>query len=123
MKQFSNKSIIKRGGRIMILTLSIIFVCISIFAGFIWVCSPGKVLPFLNESGKPIPGSISEKIHININGIQQGMFIKSKNANNPVLLYLHGGMPDYFLTQKYPTGLEEIFTVVVVGATGLMPLL
>ena len=31
---------------------------------------------------------------------------------NPVLLYLHGGMPDYFLTQKYPTGLEDYFTVV-----------
>ena len=40
------------------------------------------------------------------------MFIKSKNAGNPVLLYLHGGMPDYFLTQKYPTGLEDDFTVV-----------
>jgi len=40
------------------------------------------------------------------------MFIKSKNAANPVLLYLHGGMPDYFLTKKYPTGLENYFTVV-----------
>jgi pimeloyl-ACP methyl ester carboxylesterase len=29
-----------------------------------------------------------------------------------VLLYLHGGIPDYFLTQRYPTGLEDIFTVV-----------
>ena len=29
-----------------------------------------------------------------------------------MLLYLHGGMPDYFLTEKYPTGLEEDFTVV-----------
>jgi pimeloyl-ACP methyl ester carboxylesterase len=40
------------------------------------------------------------------------MFIKSKDSTNPVLLYLHGGMPDYFLTQKYPTGLEDYFTVV-----------
>jgi len=44
--------------------------------------------------------------------VEQGMFIKSKDINNPVLLYLHGGMPDYFLTQKYPTGLEDYFTVV-----------
>ncbi len=57
-------------------------------------------------------GSISEKIHININGVEQGMIIKSKDASNPVLLYLHGGMPDYFLTQKYPTGLDDYFTVV-----------
>jgi pimeloyl-ACP methyl ester carboxylesterase len=40
------------------------------------------------------------------------MFIKSKNAANPVLLYLHGGMPDYFLTEKYPTDLENYFTMV-----------
>jgi pimeloyl-ACP methyl ester carboxylesterase len=33
-------------------------------------------------------------------------------SNNPVLLYLHGGMPDYFLAEKYPTGLENYFTIV-----------
>ena len=62
--------------------------------------------------GKVLPGSISEKIHVNINGVEQGMFIKGKDSSNPVLLYLHGGMPDYFLTQDYPTGLDEYFTVV-----------
>jgi hypothetical protein len=40
------------------------------------------------------------------------MFIKGIDINHPVLLYLHGGMPDYFLTEKYPTGLEDLFTVV-----------
>jgi pimeloyl-ACP methyl ester carboxylesterase len=40
------------------------------------------------------------------------MFIESKDATHPVLLYLHGGMPDYFLTARYPTGLEDYFTVV-----------
>lgn len=37
--------------------------------------------------------------------LEQGMFIRSKNAMNPVLLYLYGGLPEYFLTRKYPTGL------------------
>ncbi len=41
-----------------------------------------------------------------------GFFIKGQNKSNPVLLYLHGGMPDYFLPEQYPTGLDEIFTVV-----------
>jgi pimeloyl-ACP methyl ester carboxylesterase len=112
MERFTKLSIIKCGGRIMILTLSIILVCISILAGLLRVYSPGKVIPFLDSNGKPLPGSISEKTFINIGGVRQGMFIKGKNANNPVLLYLHGGMPDYFLTQKYPTGLEDYFTVV-----------
>jgi pimeloyl-ACP methyl ester carboxylesterase len=59
-----------------------------------------------------VAGNISEKVFVNINGVRQGMFIKSKNAANPVLLYLHGGLPDYFLTKRYPTGLEDLFTVV-----------
>ena len=43
------------------------------------------------------------------------MFITGKNINNPVLLFLHGGMPVLFLIQKYPTGLENYFTVVFIG--------
>jgi pimeloyl-ACP methyl ester carboxylesterase len=35
-----------------------------------------------------------------------------KNVANPVVLFLHGGTPDYFLTHRYPTGLENHFTVV-----------
>ena len=76
------------------------------------ILSPGRMKPYKDETGKVIPGSISEKTFINIGGIRQGMIIKSKNDKNPVLLYLHGGVPDYYLTKKYPTGLEEMFTVV-----------
>ena len=112
MKRFSNISIIQKGGRIMLTILSIFLVCILILVGVLLAYSPGKAKPFLDESGKPLEGSISEKIHVNINGVEQGMFIKSKDSTNPVLLYLHGGMPDYFLSCKYPTGLDDYFTVV-----------
>ena len=53
----------------MILTLSVILVCISIFAGYLRVYSPGKAISFLEVSGKPLPGSISEIIRVNINGV------------------------------------------------------
>ncbi len=96
----------------MLIILSFLLVCILILSGVLLVYSPGKAKPFLDESGKPLAGSISEKIFIDVNGVRQGMFIKSKNSANPVLLYLHGGMPDYFLTEKYPTGLENYFTMV-----------
>lgn len=58
-------------------------------------------------------GSISEKISVEINGIQQGMFIKGRDINKPVLLLLHGGpgTSDYFLTREYPTDLEDEFVV------------
>lgn len=69
-------------------------------------------MSYLDKYNEPLARSISEKVYVNINGVEQGMFIKGKDDSNPVLLYLHGGMPEYFLTRKYPTGLEDIFTVV-----------
>jgi len=77
------------------------------------VWSPGEPKPFLDKNGEVMAGSISEKIYVSINGVEQGMFIKSKNKANPVLLFLHGGpgMPEYYLTRSYPTGLEDYFTV------------
>lgn len=96
----------------MVIILSILLGCMLILAGMLLFKSPGRPLPFLDGQGNPLPGSISEKIHIDINGVEQGMFIKSRDSTNPVLLYLHGGLPDYFLTKKYPTGLEDLFTIV-----------
>ena len=66
----------------------------------------------LDENDRLLRGSISEKAFVNINGIRQGMFIQSKDAKHPVLLLLHGGLPEYFLTERYPTGLENDFTLV-----------
>ena len=93
----------------IILAILLIFI---FSAGVLFILSPGKPEPFLDKNGNHLSGSISEKVYININGVKQGMFIKSKDSTKPVLLFLHGGMPVYFLTRKYPTGLEDIFTVV-----------
>ncbi len=96
----------------MLTIAAVLLVCLLIPAGVMLARSSGKAEPFLNEHGRQLEGSLSEKVFVTINGVMQGMFIKSKDATNPVLLYLHGGMPDYFLTKRYPTGLEECFTVV-----------
>lgn len=79
---------------------------------FLVIVSPGKPESFRDENDKILERSISEKVFLQIGGVRQGMFIQSKDSANPVLLYLHGGIPDYFLTKKYPTGLEDYFTVV-----------
>lgn len=112
IRWFSNRSLPRKAGRIMLIVLSIFFVCILILLGVLLAYSPGKPTPFLDENGIKLSSSISEKIFLDINGTKQGMFIKGKNLNNPVILYLHGGMPDYFLTEKYPTHLEDNFTMV-----------
>lgn len=93
------------------LPVSAIAVGILILAVVLWVLSPGKPAAFVDEHGRPLNGSISEKIYVDINGVRQGMFIEGRDSTNPVLLYLHGGMPEYFLTQRYPTALEDYFTV------------
>jgi pimeloyl-ACP methyl ester carboxylesterase len=98
--------------RITLIVISALLVPVLIIVGVLLLWSPGTPKPFLDDIGNPLAGSLSEKIFISINGVEQGMFIKSKNARNPVLLYLHGGMPDYFLTEHYPTGLDEYFTVI-----------
>jgi pimeloyl-ACP methyl ester carboxylesterase len=74
--------------------------------------SLGKPKQFLDDNKKVLKNSISEKVFLEINGAQQGAFIKGENLDNPIILYLHGGMPDYFLTEKYPTRLEKNFIVV-----------
>jgi pimeloyl-ACP methyl ester carboxylesterase len=96
----------------LMIILSIVVACFLILLGVLLAISPGKPAPVVDENGKPLPDSISEKIYVEINGVEQGMFIKCRDRRNPVLLYLHGGMPDYFLTPRYPTGLENLFTVV-----------
>jgi pimeloyl-ACP methyl ester carboxylesterase len=108
----SLQSFVAKAGRIVFVLVSILVGCVLVLVGVLLAWSPGKPQPFLAENGSPLSGSISEKVFVNINGLQQGMFIKSKDKTNPVLLFLHGGMPEYFLTQRYPTGLEDYFTIV-----------
>ncbi len=96
----------------ILITISVLAILILALVIVLRIYSPGKPDPFVDTNGVPVAGSISEKTFVTIGGICQGMIIKSKNIHNPVLLYLHGGIPDYFLTQKYPTGLEDYFTVV-----------
>lgn len=97
----------------MLSILSVLLICVFISVGVLMVWSPGKPKPFLDKNGKKLTGSISEKIHVKINGVEQGMFIKGKDKTKPVLLFVHGGpgMPEYAISQKYATVLENYFTV------------
>ncbi len=112
MRKLPLPTFVRKAGRIMLVILSIFLVSMLVLVGVLLAVSPGKSTPILAANGQPLAGSLSEKIFVNINGVEQGMFIRSKDAAHPVLLYLHGGMPDYFLSERYPTKLEDDFTVV-----------
>lgn len=73
--------------------------------------SDGRPLPVLGDDGRPVPGSLAEKVFLDVNGARQGMVLRGRDPTAPVLLVLHGGMPELFLTERYPTGLEDLFTV------------
>ena len=113
--------VIHRFARMIMLCIGGLGVVVIGFIVFLLAVSPGRPSPVLDSDGRPVAGSISQKIFVEINGVEQGMFIRTRNPENPVLLYVHGGMPDSFLEDRYPTGLEDIFTVSVnlAGLPGL----
>jgi pimeloyl-ACP methyl ester carboxylesterase len=104
---------IKTTARVSLLLFSFLLTGIILLVLFLLARSPGQPGSFKDSDGKLIDGSVSEKIWVKIGGISQGMFIRGKNINNPVILYVHGGpaFPNYFLIDKYRPGLEENFTV------------
>lgn len=73
---------------------------------------PGRPRAFTDASGAVLPNSLAEKVWLPINGVEQGMFITSNDTRQPVLLYLHGGLPEFFLAEKASPRLEQLFTVV-----------
>ncbi len=107
-------SSIRRAGRIMGIFLTIVAAIIVLAVGLLAIWSPGKTRPVVDAKGNLLPNSIAEKIHVSINGLEQGMFVRSADAAHPVLLNIHGGpgMPTYFLDRQYPAGLEADFTIV-----------
>ncbi len=97
--------------------MGVIIVLVSALGltGLLLWWSPGTTQPLMDADGHHrLPESISQKLSVPINGVQQGMVIRGEDTANPVLLWVHGGpgMPDYPLTQQYPTDLTGLFTVV-----------
>jgi len=93
-------------------TISLVTIVVALVI-FLFAVSPGRALPFRDETGKIIRGSISEKIFVNINGFNTGMFIKGIDSTKPLLLFIHGGpgMPEYAVSRKYDQILEKHFVV------------
>lgn len=97
----------------MILTASLVVLVLGTLA-WLLVVSPGQPRPLVDAEGRTIPGSLSERVFIEVGGVRQGMIIQSADPSNPVLLFLHGGpgMVEFFMEQEYPTGIAQHFTVV-----------
>lgn len=98
----------------MFAAMFLVFVLLAVGTVWLLTVSPGRLAPLSDAAGNIIPGSISERVTVEIGGIPQGMFIQSADPANPVLLFLHGGpgMVEFFMEQEHPTGLAQHFTMV-----------
>lgn len=53
------------------------------FGGVMRAISPGVPELLLDAAGRPIAGSLSEKVFVEINGTRQGMIIQSTDVTHP----------------------------------------
>ena len=66
-KQHSSQPLVRKVKSIMLTIPVVLLVCVFILGGVLLACSPGKPKPYLDEKGKLLPDSISEKIFVKIN--------------------------------------------------------
>ena len=95
------------------LIVGVLLLLLALLLYFV-IVSTGRIREYKDDKGNQLEGSISEKIKIDINGAQNGLFINGKNLDNPVLLFVSSGpgTDDYFLNEKYPDmHIEDEFTV------------
>jgi hypothetical protein len=56
-------------------------------AGFLCAISPGRPPGLVDDAGRPVKGSLSERVVVPINGVPQGMIIQSTDISHPVVLF------------------------------------
>ncbi len=109
------KKILKIAGIALAAIVGIVVVVAATCVIIVAANSPGKLEPLCDADGNEIAGAIAEKTFVEIGGVRQGMFIRSENPENPVILFLHGGpgSPELpmILPTETPERLEKYFTV------------
>ena len=95
---------------------------LGVLAGILSVCLIAVAVsqlfattpPIVDENGQPIPGSIATLEKVKLNGSEQWISIRGRDANKPVLLFLAGGPGgSQLVTERRALGgLEDHFVVI-----------
>lgn len=99
--------------RVLLILLGCVLVVALAVTARILLSSKGTIAPYRDEQGNTLNGSVAEKVSVTINGTENGMIIRGKSEENPVLLFISGGpgVPQYWLNEYYDNKLEDYFTV------------
>lgn len=98
----------------ILLLISALLSIILLATVYLLIVSTGKIEPYYDEKGNVLEGSIAEKIDVNLNGADNGLIIRGKSLDNPILLFVSSGpgTSDYFFNEKYKDmNLDNYFTV------------
>lgn len=102
-------------GRLLRLSLVLGILLVGLAGAVIGSQWHASTPPILGANGQPLPGSIATMEQVTLNGSQQWITIRGKNAHNPVLLYLGIGGPGaggFPATAMTLAPLEDHFVVV-----------
>lgn len=103
----------KKVFKILLILLVAAAAAMAVFFIAAVITGRGEIKQFYDENGEVLEGSVAEKISIEIGGRENGMVIRGKSIENPVLLFISGGpgVPQYWLNEYYDNKLEDEFTV------------
>ena len=106
----------RKGRKLMKVSIIVlIIVCLPIVSVLMrfFVTSKDRIEPFLDAQGNVLEGSVAQKVFLTVNGNENGMIIRGKSEENPVLLFISGGPgePQYWLNEYYENKLDDYFTV------------
>lgn len=81
----------------------------------LWVASCASTPPIIDHRGRPVPESIAVLEQVQLNGRQEWVTIRGRNAQAPLLLYLAGGPggSELATARRLLGGLEDAFVLVV----------
>ncbi len=66
------QSLSRKARGVVLVTVAVSPASVLTLLGFLRAWSPGRLTPFRDEDGKALPGSVSEKVRVDINGTETG---------------------------------------------------
>jgi proline iminopeptidase len=94
-----------------VIVLGVVVVGLGLLLAFTF---PIRTQPFRDAQGNVLPNSIAKMEKVNIGGLEQMLWFRGVNTENPALILLHGGpgTSESALFRSYVSELEQHFLVV-----------